>query len=256
MDADTLALDDLDLSELTAEFEAEAAPEEGLEPASEVSVTLDLEDSTGLNEVGSIELPDPIQLSDIEGLDIDLPKAEPESVAKGADDTVSDSLDLDGMMAEAEAAVDGGDSILNADSEFSADELQAQLDELSDLSILDSELDEATTSQMIEPLPGIEAVSEEVGGGDESQVDQPFNLDEAFDVAEAGDEGEEILEMGEVAAVPEPVDEDEVATKLDLARAYVEMGDEDGARAILAEVAAEGSQAHRGDAENLLSQLG
>ena len=56
--------------------------------------------------------------------------------------------------------------------------------------------------------------------------------------------------------MPESVDEDEVATKLDLARAYVEMGDEDGARAILAEVAAEGSQAQRGDAETLLSQLG
>ena len=57
-------------------------------------------------------------------------------------------------------------------------------------------------------------------------------------------------------APDETIDEDEVATKLDLARAYVEMGDEDGARAILEEVAAEGSQAQRGDAENLLSQLG
>ena len=256
VDADTMALDDLDLSELTAEFEAEAAPEEGLGPASEVSVTLDLDDSTGLNEAGGIELPEPIQLSDIEGLDVELPKAEPEGIAGGVDETVADSLDLDGMMAEAEAAVDGGDSLLNADSEFSADELQAQLDELSDLSILDSELDAASTSEMIEPLPSIELESEDVVTDDESQVDQPFNLDEAFDVAESEDGGEDVLEMGEVAAVPESVDEDEVATKLDLARAYVEMGDEDGARAILAEVAAEGSQAQRGDAETLLSQLG
>ena len=256
VDADTMALDDLDLSELTAEFEAEAAPEDALGPASEVSVTLDLEDSTSLNEVGGIELPEPIQMSDLEGLDIELPKAEPEGMAGDAKDTASDSLDLDGMMAEAEAAIDGGDSILNVDSEFSADELQAQLDELSDLSILDSELDAATTSEMIEPLPGIDVVSEEAGADDESQVDQPFNLDEAFDVTEGEDESEDVLEMGEVAAVPESVDEDEVATKLDLARAYVEMGDEDGARAILAEVAAEGSQAQRGDAETLLSQLG
>ena len=256
VDADTLALDDLDLSELTAEFEAEAAVEDALEPPSEVSVTLDLEDSTSLNDIGGIELPEPIQLSDLEGMDIELPKAEPEGIAGGTDDTISDSLDLDGMMAEAEAAVDGGDSVLNADSEFSADELQAQLDELSDLSILDSELDAATTSEMVEPLPAIELESEETVGDDGSQVDQPFNLDEAFDVAESEDEGEEVVEMGEVAAVPESVDEDEVATKLDLARAYVEMGDEDGARAILAEVAAEGSQAQKGDAETLLSQLG
>ncbi len=49
---------------------------------------------------------------------------------------------------------------------------------------------------------------------------------------------------------------DEVGTKLDLARAYVEMGDKEGAREILNEVLSEGSEMQRSDAKGLLSALG
>ncbi len=48
---------------------------------------------------------------------------------------------------------------------------------------------------------------------------------------------------------------DEVATKLDLARAYMEMGDPDGARSILNEVMEEGSEGQKKEAEELISQL-
>jgi pilus assembly protein FimV len=49
---------------------------------------------------------------------------------------------------------------------------------------------------------------------------------------------------------------DEVGTKLDLARAYVEMGDKEGAREILNEVLAEGSDSQKADAKGLMSSLG
>ncbi|MBS1185307.1 MAG: hypothetical protein H6R09_908 [Proteobacteria bacterium] len=49
---------------------------------------------------------------------------------------------------------------------------------------------------------------------------------------------------------------DEVGTKLDLARAYVEMGDKEGAREILNEVLAEGSDRQKADAKGMLSSLG
>jgi len=49
---------------------------------------------------------------------------------------------------------------------------------------------------------------------------------------------------------------DEVGTKLDLARAYVEMGDKEGAREILNEVLAEGSDRQKVDAKGLLSSIG
>jgi len=49
---------------------------------------------------------------------------------------------------------------------------------------------------------------------------------------------------------------DEVATKLDLARAYLEMGDKEGAREILNEVIAEGSDRQKADATGMLNSLG
>ena len=47
----------------------------------------------------------------------------------------------------------------------------------------------------------------------------------------------------------------EIGTKLDLARAYMDMGDPDGARSILEEVIAEGDDAQQVDAKRLLDKL-
>ena len=48
---------------------------------------------------------------------------------------------------------------------------------------------------------------------------------------------------------------DEVATKLDLAQAYIDMGDADGARDILSEVLTEGDEVQRGEAKEMLGRL-
>jgi len=48
----------------------------------------------------------------------------------------------------------------------------------------------------------------------------------------------------------------EVATKLDLAKAYEEMGDKDGARELLSEVVKEGDAAQQAQAQQLLASLG
>ena len=50
-------------------------------------------------------------------------------------------------------------------------------------------------------------------------------------------------------------EEDTASTKLDLARAYIDMGDDDGAREILAEVVQEGSVEQRKQADELLAKL-
>jgi pilus assembly protein FimV len=61
----------------------------------------------------------------------------------------------------------------------------------------------------------------------------------------------------EELAVPdlEPVTLSEVGTKLDLARAYVDMGDPDGARNILNEVLSEGSSSQKQEAQRLIESL-
>ena len=53
----------------------------------------------------------------------------------------------------------------------------------------------------------------------------------------------------------EPVTMSEVGTKLDLARAYMDMGDPEGARNILEEVMHEGSTTQRQEAERLMESL-
>jgi pilus assembly protein FimV len=51
-------------------------------------------------------------------------------------------------------------------------------------------------------------------------------------------------------------DDDAVGTKLDLARAYLDMGDPDGARSMLQEVLAEGNNAQKDEARKLLTEIG
>ncbi|NNM61744.1 MAG: hypothetical protein HKM03_06205 [Steroidobacteraceae bacterium] len=60
---------------------------------------------------------------------------------------------------------------------------------------------------------------------------------------------------GDVSAEFEPVTMSEVGTKLDLARAYMDMGDPEGARSILDEVMQEGSASQKQEAERLLHSL-
>jgi pilus assembly protein FimV len=53
----------------------------------------------------------------------------------------------------------------------------------------------------------------------------------------------------------EPVTMSEVGTKLDLARAYMDMGDPEGARSILEEVVQEGSASQKQEAQRLIEAL-
>jgi FimV-like protein len=53
----------------------------------------------------------------------------------------------------------------------------------------------------------------------------------------------------------EPVTMSEVGTKLDLARAYMDMGDPEGARSILEEVVNEGSASQKQEAQRLIEAL-
>ena len=50
-------------------------------------------------------------------------------------------------------------------------------------------------------------------------------------------------------------DSNALSTKLDLARAYLDMGDDDGARQILEEVVAEGSDELQAEAQALLDRI-
>jgi len=77
-----------------------------------------------------------------------------------------------------------------------------------------------------------------------------FNLDDSADVpASASDFDEEDASEGLLSTA------EEVTTKLDLARAYLDMGDPEGARSILGEVMEEGNDEQKNEAEALISKL-
>ncbi len=72
-----------------------------------------------------------------------------------------------------------------------------------------------------------------------------------------GDESMELnFDASDAADMSLNTDSDEVSTKLDLARAYIDMGDSEGARSILDEVLAEGNTQQKQEAQQLVTQIG
>lgn len=96
-----------------------------------------------------------------------------------------------------------------------------------------------------------------------------FDLDTSTPPQKASDISFDIpaLDLGSVGKPSEPatqpmdavkdefMGDDAVATKIDLARAYLDMGDADGARSMLEEVLSEGSAAQKEEASKLLAEI-
>lgn len=103
----------------------------------------------------------------------------------------------------------------------------------------------------IDSLQESDFTSLEIEGGvaDDGILDEDLDLSADFaDDALGGNVEEEDLVIAAEA--------NGMSTKLDLARAYMDMGDEDGARQILEEVAAEGSEEQKAEAGELLERIG
>jgi pilus assembly protein FimV len=92
------------------------------------------------------------------------------------------------------------------------------------------------------PVAGDDTLTLDLGLQEDNGPDSKFDFS-GLDL-DLGDAGGNELEL------------DEAGTKLDLARAYVEMGDKEGAREILNEVLAEGSDKQKADAKGMLGSLG
>ncbi|WP_249672761.1 FimV/HubP family polar landmark protein [Pseudomonas abieticivorans] len=214
----------------------------------------------------------------------DLSVAEPElNVADFADDLeldapkAPDDLDFDAILKEQAAQAEPVDDLADFDLDIGADqtpalsdaELDAQLAELDDVPELDEplkapqaidelELPEDFDLSLAEEMDAtpdklaterddvsaeLDALSKDL---ERPAIDEPFSKPDALDnLHDLDDE----LEFDYLAGT------DETATKLDLARAYIDMGDHDGARDILDEVLKEGSEGQRGEAEEMLSRL-
>ncbi len=94
--------------------------------------------------------------------------------------------------------------------------------------------------------PRSSAFSRDVFGGGAT----PLDLDIGKDPVPADDDP-----TGTEEAALDPQTMTEVGTKLDLARAYIDMGDPEGARSILEEVLDEGDSNQRREAQGLIDAL-
>ena len=248
---DTLTLEGAD-EEFSLDLDEDAAPavdsarQQELDEALSVEPTLSLSDTSGPQEedidFGEIALEDAseefsevaetpsAEELDLSLDDIDFGGAEAPAAAS-ADEELELSLESDDELPF------GGDEELSLEGD---EELSLSLeDEAGDLSLEletpDSTPDATVQRSAIDDLDlGAVAVTD-VRPAVEAQP-QGLSLDDEEDFEFLGDA-------------------DENATKLDLAKAYIDMGDAEGARDILGEVIAEGNSAQQAEAKELLAQV-
>ena len=183
----------------------------------------------------------------------------------GADDNADDTLtDLDLELDEAEKSL--------AESAESGVEADAAKDDLADLDLdepAEPEAPAADKADSLEDLLGDDDLEIEEQGESLSLEEEPAREDAP--VAEPEIPAVPVPQADELAssAPQESADvlgdeddfdflgeTDENATKLDLAKAYIDMGDTEGARDILNEVISEGNDQQQAEARELMSQVG
>jgi pilus assembly protein FimV len=147
-------------------------------------------------------------------------------------------------------AVSAANDFSGLNLDIPADELIADLELPADfdLSLAEEAPEEVSADSFAAHLDDVSAELEQLA----SSLDQPDDLAvldaPLLDVAAADDlDGDDDFDFLSGT--------DESATKLDLARAYIDMGDTEGARDILDEVVAEGSDTQQQEARDLIARL-
>lgn len=230
-------LEDVDLADTTS-AEDESAPEVG-------ELDLDLEDDDSELSEWQAETGEEEDQTMVSSPAIELDDA---GDAFTADDTQAfEEVSLDDVSDEfagtESSAVDEEDDLDLSLDELELDDQPTRRDAQA-LDVGEAEADITTEQAALDTLE--EPVSE-----DDTVVDQPAIAAEAEETAVT-------------TAIPEISDDDdfsflgdadENATKLDLAKAYIDMGDKEGARDILTEVLNEGSPEQQAEAKSLIDQV-
>lgn len=232
-----LSLDDLEAATPIAPAvaaEPEPAPEPEPTPAPEALAELDefpLDDDLSFESVLQQQTEIKENLDDLSDFDLDMDLGGNASPATLAEDDFLLSLDEDLKdlpAAEAPSVTEPtlDDLELPADFDLSlADEMDAAPDQ-----------PDAFESELNDVNAELDRLSQSLG-------EPSFTAEDAL--ASAADEPDFDFLSGT----------DEVATKLDLAQAYIDMGDNDGARDILNEVVTEGDAGQKSEAKEMLSRL-
>lgn len=286
---DSFRTQEVDATEdFTLEADAEIATlDDGAEPfAFDTTVTEgaadDLANSADAlltGEFGGVEATDTELAADLAALDAQADESKIEGEFELDLDTEIDA-DLDALTDEiaADAAADFDQPAVDTD-QFStnvditpADEVGSAVEDVVDDFEFDLDIEEpvAESAEVFDPELADDIVTDSLGGDlgldfpDETaelervvaETDDDQLLDEierSLDELEA--DGLLTPELSEEGDFSFDDDADTSATKLDLARAYIDMGDDDGAREILGEVISEGDTSQKGEANELLDKL-
>ena len=235
---------DLNLDEMNAEFDDLSA-----EPAADEELDLSLDDLDLSDETGSA--PQSLEDDTLSDLDIDLELDEAEKSLSGstqAEESLDDitALDLDAPQEDATPVADtqiDADEVAAADDGSLEDLLGDDELNLDDDQTLSFDAPEAADADVSDAQPQDDAVSIEPTVAPAAPVDETPAPSSADVLADEDD----FDFLGET---------DENATKLDLAKAYIDMGDNEGAKDILNEVISEGNDQQQSEARELLSQVG
>jgi len=210
------------------EPEVENTTEADLEfNADEISLDTDIDESVENDDSLADEL---LEFN----LEVDSSSVEEESESLELDELVSDNADTETIEFDSSLSVDDEPLSLDIDKNL-----------LDDISLDDSPLDlELPEDESIDiPTLNIE---------DEDILPEDANLSEASTIPSE----EPVFEENDVEFDLGDFDEiDEAETKLDLAGAYMDMGDPEGARNILEEVLTDGNEEQKSRAQRLLNDL-
>ncbi|MDF2182948.1 FimV/HubP family polar landmark protein [Neptuniibacter sp. CAU 1671] len=223
----TLTVDDdldFDLGDLTAE------PEPVVEKVEESSADDELEfDLADIPETPE-EISQPVEESAEDALDFDLDL----------------DLDLPGETATEESAAPAPAPEPEAAPELADDDLD-----------LDLELDDLAAPAEPAPAPEVAAAPAESDFSDQldTELDELLGAsDNEIELEESGNDDQD-EDFDALAGLNLLEGADEVETKLDLARAYIDMEDLEGAKDILDEILSEGNASQKQEAETLMKSL-
>ncbi len=230
---------------------AEAEQEETQEEESEDDFELDLVEEESPEELLEFESSLEETLGDDLEIDID-----EEMTADEAREVEEEEEEVEVDLESAELDLGELDVIEDEalDQESLEDELVHTADDLNDLECeTDLQEDVEAEAEVEIEVEASDEIDLEIGESfDADDLDAAADAEIAQEAAASSTSTEDVDTDDEFEFLS---DTDEVATKLDLARAYIEMGDIDGAKDILDEVIQEGEEEQKAEANQLLANI-
>jgi pilus assembly protein FimV len=245
-----LALDEMEDDDLDEDvYVASIEKEPSLSPIKSVKQDLELADDDFNLDVESEGVDLAALDSEMSSLDTDF------DLDDDLSELAEDSADIDFAL-EDDLSLDDSELSLDEDEEFSLGEELDEVTETADSNLdelelsLDDELELESSEDDMEVLEDEPEVVTEESLFEEALSDID-DQDVALTELDNADH-EQNLDSDDLDFLGEA---DEAATKLDLARAYIDMGDMTGARDILSEVVNEGTSDQKAEAKDLLSRI-